>query len=549
MLTDLMSNGRYTYREGAGVAVLVTAVWGVYLTLVPLQPDIPLNDDWAYAQSVRHLLETGDLRVTEWTTAALVPQIYWGALFARIAGGFSFAALHWSTVVFGVIGCLALYDLLRQLDTQRSLALLGVFALIVNPLFVNLTYTFMTDVFYLGLMLLSLTLYARGIKAQSCKWLLAGSVLAAVAYLERQLGVVLPIAVAGAIVIHERRWPWRRLLAIGLAPVLTVVAHQLWLRYVTGMPWAMELVAVNGGLSFFRQPNVGWTIALRAAWSLLYLGLFTLPVSIARLMSGALSHDLRRWLKWFGVWLVALTILVIVVAAVTGQSMPFLANIINRNGLGALTLAGERDVGLPAGLFWLITFLSPIAGAAQAAWWTGALIDRRALDGPQTALGLAGIGTAILSVVFVVFWDRYLLALMPMALVVSGRSAGLKRAGWIAGLMACGVMATYSLAGMNDYLAWNTARWAAGRQLVAQGVSPTALAGGIEWVGWYEFETALPWARAAGKGNELFGWTQMTPKKYQLAFTPLAGYQVIGAVAYSRWLSAQPDHIYILRRE
>ena len=41
----------------------------------------------------------------------------------------------------------------------------------------------------------------------------------------------------------------------------------------------------------------------------------------------------------------------------------------------------------------------------------------------------------------------------------------------------------------------------------------------------------------------------MIPKEYLFSFEPLAGYRMIGDVTYSYWLSIQPGHIYVLRRE
>ena len=48
--------------------------------------EMPLEDDWAYALSVRHLLETGKYQLHDWAETNMVFQVYWGALFERIWG-------------------------------------------------------------------------------------------------------------------------------------------------------------------------------------------------------------------------------------------------------------------------------------------------------------------------------------------------------------------------------------------------------------------------------------------------------------------------------
>jgi hypothetical protein len=64
----------------------------------------------------------------------------------------------------------------------------------------------------------------------------------------------------------------------------------------------------------------------------------------------------------------------------------------------------------------------------------------------------------------------------------------------------------YIIIGMFHYLAWTTARWNAAETLSAQGIALENMAGGVEWVGWHEFEAALPLTRATGKGNSILAW-------------------------------------------
>ena len=95
------------------VAGLVfAALYLVYFAVASPQHEFPLNDDWGYSQAVRHLVNTGELRISDWASATTVFQTYWGALFAFLAGGFSLSAMRWSALAFSFISCLALYDLL-----------------------------------------------------------------------------------------------------------------------------------------------------------------------------------------------------------------------------------------------------------------------------------------------------------------------------------------------------------------------------------------------------------------------------------------------------
>src|SRR5207244_3527609 len=74
--------------------------------LVGPRANVPVIDDWVYAWSVEHLLDTGRLQVLEISAFYPITQILWGALFARLAG-FSFVVLRSSTVVLALFGCWA----------------------------------------------------------------------------------------------------------------------------------------------------------------------------------------------------------------------------------------------------------------------------------------------------------------------------------------------------------------------------------------------------------------------------------------------------------
>jgi len=90
----------------------------------------------------------------------------------------------------------------------------------------------------------------------------------------------------------------------------------------------------------------------------------------------------------------------------------------------------------------------------------------------------------------------------------------------------------YTLPEQAEYLAWNDARWRVGRELVRQHVPPVRIDGGFEWVGWFDFERALPIALAAGYSDNLGAWMTIFPDRYFLSFEPVDGARI---VASARW--------------
>ncbi|MEH2041994.1 hypothetical protein [Nostoc sp.] len=83
------------------VLVLITT-WILMTILVNPLGNFPLNDDWAYGQSVQSLVEKGNLKISPWSAANLLSQVFWGALFC-LPFGFSFTALRFSTLTLGAL--------------------------------------------------------------------------------------------------------------------------------------------------------------------------------------------------------------------------------------------------------------------------------------------------------------------------------------------------------------------------------------------------------------------------------------------------------------
>jgi hypothetical protein len=117
---DSTMAGRSGGGDG-GALVGITAVVLMTALLVSAPVEAPVIDEWTYAWSVEHFLQTGELRVLEWSTVYPLAQILWGALFSRLLG-FSFAVLRLSTLVLAWAGLLAFYGTLRELGSCPLLA-------------------------------------------------------------------------------------------------------------------------------------------------------------------------------------------------------------------------------------------------------------------------------------------------------------------------------------------------------------------------------------------------------------------------------------------
>ena len=164
--------GAYHEQQRTGIAlpflwpVLLGLIWICMILLANPIGDFPLNDDWAYAYSVQHLLQHGELRFSDWTATNLLGQVVWGALFC-LPFGFSFTALRFSTAVLGFVGILGTYGILRELNASRQTAAVGALTLAFCPIYFVLSLTFMNDVPFVAFAIASLYFFMRGLRLES----------------------------------------------------------------------------------------------------------------------------------------------------------------------------------------------------------------------------------------------------------------------------------------------------------------------------------------------------------------------------------------------
>ena len=169
----------------------------------------------------------------------LVSHAYWGALFAWLFG-LNFTVLTAANNGAGPGG--GSYLLRHTADTRlhARLEFLGTALLVLNPFFVTLSYSFMTEISFVALMLVSSLFYLLGfqhvhphngstavfIGRSQVGWLWLGGLFAGLAFLDRQFGLALPAA-AVLWLFLARRASWTSVMAVVALPVAALVGYYL----------------------------------------------------------------------------------------------------------------------------------------------------------------------------------------------------------------------------------------------------------------------------------------------------------------------------------
>ena len=144
----------------------IIIIWAAAEVLVDPRGNFPLNDDWIFGGSVWTLVTHHKFSLFYLASMSLASQILWGALFSMLFG-FSFNVLRMSTLVLGLTGILATYGLLKEMRASAWMAFMGAMVVAFNPLYMELSNTFMTDVPFFGFAMLSTYLYVRALRRKS----------------------------------------------------------------------------------------------------------------------------------------------------------------------------------------------------------------------------------------------------------------------------------------------------------------------------------------------------------------------------------------------
>jgi Dolichyl-phosphate-mannose-protein mannosyltransferase len=457
---------------------LLLLTWLIMIMLVNPVGDFPLNDDWAYGYSVRALVEHGELRFSGWTATNLLGQVAWGALFC-VPFGFSFTALRLSTAVLGLIGVLATYGILRELEIRRETAAVGALTVAFCPIYFGLSLTFMNDVPFAAFAWTSVYLFVRGMRLDSPVAMIVGVIVAIIAILTRQTGVGLSIAFACALLAKNGIRPRYVLLASILVAIGVAVqfVYQVFLfrHHLAPAKFNNQILSLlceirTGGRQLVRD---GMKISF---FCLIYLGLFTAPV-LPFVLSRSRSDStfLRK---------VSVVATAVILTGITGgliwigKLMPLWRNILDEGGIGPCSMLGKKVLPAPIP-FWVgVTGLSVLGSVGLLKSLLVAIVAlyhrlRRHFAGPGpwplvlflvlmaswfVPLPLLGLGWSG-------FYDRYTVILMPtiiatVATIEKNREM-LPAPCLAAGLVLLTAYGVFAVTATHDYLAWNRTRWAA----------------------------------------------------------------------------------------
>jgi hypothetical protein len=545
--------------------MLALVLWFVVVAIaIGAHRDIPIIDDWTYAWSVERLLVDGRLEVLDWSAVYPLGHSLWGAAWSLVLG-FSFATLRLSTLGLSLLSICALYLILRELEASPRVALLGALSVAANPVVLLLSASFMTDIPFVTFTLMALLCYIRAMRRGQTHLVWWGGAWACAAFLDRQIGVLTPLAALPLLVQRDGSAPikrsgtllamtvtWGAMFLCSLAIMSLVKPTGEMMKLVDRLSYLLQIpltryliynLYVLSTIAFYALPALLAMATVRGLWRkpALFIVLPALGAIMLGLM-GEIPVPLRPGSTWS-------------LVEVGGSR-----GLINGLPPGSESTTIEialRGAGLLAFALALMSLgrahrLSPLTFLRAG---TSRPILRRVLDAvktipvtTRTPLLIYLIGYLALANVLWMYNDRYLIVLLPVtvALALGVRQPGLEvpRLAWF----ATAVFAIVAVVGTRDALRFNESVRDSWQALVDSGVRPSDIDAGYAWTGWILY--AHPENLAKGMTMRDVPWiTSKRRPTYILSKSPLDGYDIAREVTWTDdapWPG--PDRLLVLKR-
>jgi hypothetical protein len=475
---------------------------------------IPRNDDFSYEGILFHWSQTGSLRFDNWPAMTLVGQLVLARPVVELLGA-RVTTLQILTTVIGAVGVCASYVLLCRV-TVRRVAVAAVLTTVLGPLWAPLAASFMTDVWAYTAIVLCLLVGCAGLSSEGRRrvtLLALSAAIGLVAVSIRESGFLAPLAVLGvagwSFRLRSRRrsggptatsWRKRDGLALVLMAVVLVTLVGLVLGWRASIPFGGQssLKTVRATLEDSSRIDIWDTVGGPSFGALFTLGLLTLPATA--LVS---PRKLIRRLRHAPALAVGASLIAAAVAIMALERGP-VGNYVLRE-LGPSLTYGTPDDRLPTGVIAVLSAYSCFVLVLCVITALARLIAARSRnDSPElvrrgreravlTTFSLFSVALMVVSGPFdQPIYDRHLLPLVPFVavfIIVEGGLRPFARERFV--VAACSILGVFAVLGLvfsTSTAVYDGSRWRAASDIVASGIEPLRVDGGLDWVGFHSRE-------------------------------------------------------------
>jgi hypothetical protein len=575
-------------------AILCATIFALCEVLSRPYAEMGVSDDWSYVRTAQLLEETGHIHYNGWATAMIGWQLYPAAALLKLLG-FSFTAARLSTFLVAILTTFLIQRSFVRAGIDEQNATIGTLAIVLTPLYMALSATFMTDV--QGLFAVVICFYSclRALQARNswmaAMWVCCAALTNAVFGSSRQiawLGVLVMVPCTLWLLRQHRR----TLMAGSLATLAGCAFVALSMRWFQQQPYS---VPEHLFVKVASRYELG-CMARELFGVVLEVPFLILSITAAYLVLLFRRNDRHFWVAFAVCGLGYALAAVEFAMKIEPNSIlePLLGDWVSTAGRYGTAILGKLEpVVLGHTTQILLTVFSTLATLSAIAflWQIRRRIIRNEVEEQQTPVSspmarslswkeivfLAGpFATAYFALLIprssVQVLDRYLLPLIFLCglILIRAFQDFVQPSLPVVTKVLVGMVAIYSIGATHDMFAFYRARVAVANELRAAGVEPNVFDGGFEYNGWIELvqgsyvndEKILnppnsyvpidPYrglsCEGIGKIEEHSNGLPHFVPRYGLSFHPdvCAGQAPLAPVKYFRWLGFRYESLYVV---
>ena len=169
--------------------ILILSLYIILVLIINPTGNFPINDDWIFYRQVE-AFSSGQFRINSLIDPSFISQgivaLFWSRIF-----GLSFYSLRLLSILFTLVFAFFTYRNLEMLKIKEHLARVIILLLLFNPIIFNSSMTFMTEIYFLAFVSISIFFFLKYFQKYSRFSLVIASIFSGFALLTRQTGIVL----------------------------------------------------------------------------------------------------------------------------------------------------------------------------------------------------------------------------------------------------------------------------------------------------------------------------------------------------------------------
>src|SRR3989338_6709950 len=194
--------------------ILILSLYIILVLIINPNGNFPINDDWIFYRQVEAFL-SGQFRINSLIDPSFISQgivaLFWSKIF-----GLSFYSLRLLSILFTLVFAFFTYRNLEMLKIKEHLAMVIILLLLFNPIILNSSMTFMTEIYFLAFISISIFFFLKYFQKYSNFSLVIASIFSGFALLTRQTGIVLFISFILVLFLNSIQKKKYKFLSLGI---------------------------------------------------------------------------------------------------------------------------------------------------------------------------------------------------------------------------------------------------------------------------------------------------------------------------------------------